>query len=69
MEAAAVVVGVSLVMILVIALVALVLRRRTPAYRYRRAALDLREMGNGDPPDLLIFPPENGPTTGTSSLA
>jgi nitrate reductase gamma subunit len=43
---AAVVVGVSLVIILVITLVWL-LHRRTPVSRYRRTARDRRRMGGG----------------------
>jgi len=46
MGAAAVVVGVSLVIILVITLVWL-LHRRTPVSRYRRTARDRRRMGGG----------------------
>ena len=46
MGVAAVVVGVSLVIILVITLVWL-LHRRTPGARYRRTARDRRRMGGG----------------------
>ena len=68
MGAAAVVVGVSLVIILVIsAAVTLVVRKRvlrgrdeTPADRYRRVAQDMRRSGDGGPSDEPRVWPSQG---------